>query len=96
MISIDCIIEKSADLMMAEIDNEAVILGLKSGNYIGLNEMGTEIWTRLSQPIRVSALIHTLIEIYEEDENTIKAHVIDFLNSLLEKSLIIIIDETIL
>ena len=45
-------------------NGEAVILGIENGTYIGLNEMGTEIWSRLDKPVRVSGLIETLVNLY--------------------------------
>lgn len=94
MISESSIIMKSGDLIMSVIDNEAVILGIETGMYIGLNEMGTEIWSRLNEPIRVSSLLETLINLYNEEETVIKDQVLEFLNDLLEKSLIGIENET--
>ena len=94
MISESSIIKKSGNFLMSVIDNEAVILGIENGTYIGLNEMGTEIWSRLEEPIRVSNLIETLVTLYDEDEAVIKVQVMEFLNDLLEKSLIAIANET--
>ena len=62
--------------------------------YVGLNEMGTEIWSRLDEPVRVSGLIETLVNLYDEDEAVIKDQVIEFLGDLLEKSLIALTNET--
>lgn len=79
---------------MSVIDNEAVILGIENGTYIGLNEMGTVIWSRLAEPVRVSSLIEALVNLYDEDEAVIKDQVIKFLGDLLEKSLIALANET--
>ena len=94
MISESSIIKKSGDFLMSVIDNEAVILGIENGMYIGMNEMGTEIWSRLDEPVRVSGLIETLVNLYDEDEAVIKNQVIEFLDDLLEKSLIALANET--
>lgn len=94
MISENSLIERSPDLMTSVIDNEVVILSIEDGKYIGLNEMGTEIWSRLSEPIKVSNLLNTLISIYNEDETIIKEQILEFLNSLFEKSIIKLLDES--
>ena len=61
---------------MSQVDKEAVILGIESGKYIGLNEIGTEIWNRLEQPAKVTSIIKEFIEIYEmlqaTEENRLK------------------------
>ena len=41
MISENSIVQKSKDSLMSLVDKEAVILGIESGKYIGLNEIGT-------------------------------------------------------
>jgi hypothetical protein len=94
MISESSIIKKSGDLIMSVIDKEAVILGVENGMYVGLNEMGTEIWSRLDEPVSVSNLIEALVNIYDEEEAVIKDQVMEFLGGLLEKSLIDIANET--
>ena len=78
---------------MSVVDNEAVILGIKSGKYIGLNEIGTEIWIRLDQPIKISRLIQEFAEVYDEKEIIIRNQVMEFLTMLHNKSLIQILDE---
>ena len=88
MISEHSKIAKCTGLMESIIDNEAVILGVESGKYIGLDEIATEIWSRLDQPIVVSDIILDLNDIYDENEIVIKEHVIEFLDDLLTKSLI--------
>lgn len=94
MISESSIIKKSGDLLMSVIDKEAVILGIEDGMYVGLNEVGTEIWSRLNEPILVSSLIEILVILYDEEETLIKEQVMEFLSALLEKSLITLINET--
>ena len=93
MISENSVIQKSKEILMSVVDNEAVILGIKSGKYIGLNEIGTEIWIRLDQPIKISRLIQEFAEVYDEKEIIIRNQVMEFLTMLHNKSLIQILDE---
>ena len=74
--------------------DEAVILGIQSGKYIGLNEIGTEVWNRLSEPIRVSELIKEFVDIYDEEEAIIRVHILEFLSLLADKSLIRNLDDS--
>ncbi len=94
MITENNVIQKSEEQLMSIIDNEAVILGLESGKYVGLNAIGTEIWNRLDQPIKVSKLIQEFAEVYDEKEIIIQNHIIEFLTMLYKKSLIRLHDET--
>jgi hypothetical protein len=94
MISDNSIIQKSEELLMSTIDNEAVILGIEIRKYIGLNEMGTYIWNQIEKPVRVSTLIHSLTEQFDETGSVIHDQVIEFLGLLYQKSLIQVLDET--
>ena len=87
-------IQKSEDLLMSIIDKEAVILGMESGMYIGLNEIATEIWAMLDEPVPVSHMIDSLADQFDEDRSVIRDQVLEFLNSLLDRSLIKFSDET--
>ncbi|MCK5135657.1 MAG: PqqD family protein [Bacteroidales bacterium] len=80
--------------MMSTVDNEAVILGIKSGEYFGLNDIGTVLWKMLDHPVKVSDLITELVETYSGTEKTIRADVIEYISALHSKDLILEIDET--
>jgi len=87
-------IQKTDEHLMSIIDKEAVILGIDSGMYIGLNEMATEIWAMLDEPVRISGIIDSLAEQYDEDRSVIRDQVLEFLSSLLDRSLIKFSNET--
>jgi hypothetical protein len=93
MITTKDTVAKSKELLMSTIDNEAVILGISSGTYFGLNEIGTRIWSLLDQPVKVISLIKLLLDEYDEEEKVITEHIIEFLNALYSKSLIVLVDE---
>jgi hypothetical protein len=93
MITEENVIQKSDQLLMSIVDNEAVILEMESRHYIGLNDIGTEIWLRLDQPVIVSSLISEFIELYDEDRDIIKVQVLEFLNHLYDKRLINVLNE---
>jgi len=93
MITSEHTVCKSKELLMSTVDNEAVILGLSSGKYFGLNEIGTRIWSSLDHPVNVASLIRSFVDDYDEDEKVISDHIIEFLDILYDKSLIVLIDE---
>jgi hypothetical protein len=43
-VNLDMTLTVSPDVMLQEIDGEAVLLDLKSEKYFGLNAVGTRIW----------------------------------------------------
>ena len=88
MVTKESTVVRSRDLLMSSVDDEAVLLGIKSGMYYGLNPIGSKIWELLSSKIRVSDLIAQLVENYEADEKQITSEVLAFLDQLLSRSLI--------
>lgn len=88
IISTNSIIKKKQEILSASVDEEVVVLGLKSGNYFGFNRVGSDIWDRLEKPIKVERLISDLQEIYSADSVQLTKDVLDFLNAIYEKGLL--------
>jgi len=57
----------SEEITYRIIDNQAVILNLKTGNYYSLNETGTFIWGLLQNRISVEDLANRVVEEFEID-----------------------------
>jgi hypothetical protein len=94
MISEESVIQKTTDLLESMVDSEAVILGMESGKYIGLNEVGTRIWSMLDQPVKVSDLLSELSVHYDAAPEVIREELLEFLNSLYHRLLVRVIHET--
>ena len=92
MLSDNDVVRIAPDVLASEIDNEAVILGVTSGKYFGLDETGTEIWNNIQNPIRIRDLLVRLWELYEGDREKIKKETLSFLSELLDRNLIEIAD----
>jgi len=93
MITLRSRIKKTPDCIESTLDQEAVILGVEEGKYFGINDIGTIIWQKLEQEVLVSDLTDDLIRSYDEDPETIQAEILDFLNELYTRKLILILDE---
>jgi len=80
---------KPADqILVQELDGEAVLLHLPSGQYFGLDEVGTRIWALLQEGLHGAALLQTLLDEYEVTETECRAHVAEFLESLAAAGLV--------
>jgi len=53
--------------LSTEVDGEAVLIGIETGRYYGLDAVGTAIWNRIEQPCRFDALCAGLSEEFEGD-----------------------------
>lgn len=83
----DMMISQTGNALSTEIDGEIVLIGLETGRYFGLDQIGTAIWKRIEQPCRVDALCTGLAEDFEGDPAVIAAETHAFLALLVERDL---------
>ncbi len=83
----DMMISQTGNALSTEIDGEIVLIGLETGRYFGLDQIGTAIWKRIEQPCRVDALCTGLAEDFEGDPAVIAAETRAFVALLVERDL---------
>ena len=81
-------IEANPDLMMADLEGEAVLLDMESGRYFGLNEVGTSVWVLIKEPRTVSEILKALTQEYNVDEQQLQHDVMAFLEAMNARQLI--------
>lgn len=62
---LDTVVVASPQQVSAEVDGEAVILGMDRGEYYGLDPIGTRIWQLVAEPVSVHTLQEAVLEEYE-------------------------------
>jgi Coenzyme PQQ synthesis protein D (PqqD) len=92
MIPMDAVLVRDSEPMAATVREEVVMLSLRAGAYFGLNPVGSEIWNLLSQPRRLGELCQALSRIYDVDRDTIWRDTSGFLEALLARGLVRIVD----
>ncbi|MDP1738016.1 MAG: PqqD family protein [Caulobacter sp.] len=70
------------------VGEQQVLLDIESGVYVGLDPIGSHIWSRLETPIAVEALCADLAAAYEADLETITRDVLVFLDRLAKQKMI--------
>ncbi len=86
--SLTSLVRWSDDQLAATVDQEVVILSVERGSYYGLDDIGSEIWQRLANAVRVDALCASLAEKYDADQATIERDVLHLLEKLSAEGLI--------
>ena len=86
--SLTSLVRWSDDQLAATVDQEVVILSVERGSYYGLDDIGSEIWQRLANAVRVDALCASLTEKYDADRATIERDVLHLLEKLAAEGLI--------
>ena len=84
----DSVVVVAPAQVSADLDGEAVVLGLGTGTYYGLLGIGSRIWELLQQPRTVAELRDVLVGEYEVDLETCQGDLIDFLEGLASEQLI--------
>ncbi len=91
MITQTDLLEANADLMMADLDGEAVLLNLQTGRYFGLNQVGTSIWAMITAPCTVADVIAGIQKDYDVPAEQLEKDVLAFLEAMEKRSLIHIV-----
>lgn len=89
----DSIVVAAKDQICCDLAGEAVILGLRSGKYYGLNAVGAHIWSLIQQPVAVREIRDALIATYEVEADCCEREIRLFLNQLAAEKVIEIRDE---
>jgi hypothetical protein len=72
----------------ADVAGETVLMSLARSRCYGLGAIGSEIWSRLMSPVRVSDLVEELSQRYEAPPGVIERDVLQLLSQLAEEGLI--------
>jgi len=87
-ISRDSIVTLTQTHVSCEVNGETVILHFDSGNYFGLNEVGTLVWKMIEEPRGVRELRDAILREYEVDADQCERELLDLLGELRERNLI--------
>jgi len=77
-----------SDTLINILGGESVLLSLKSQQYFGLDEVGTQMWNALTSTPSVEAAYETLLEEYEVEPETLRQDLYDLIGKLAEQGLV--------
>lgn len=81
-------IQKRASLMIAEVDDDIVLLDTETGQYYGLRSTGLHIWELLEGSVQISSICSHLVDEYDIDTSDCQQETLTFLQTLLDNQLI--------
>ena len=82
-------VQRNPEMVSGNMDGEIVMLSVQRGEYFGLDKVGSRIWELIEHPILVIRLKSVLLEEYEVEESTCEKDLIEFLEDLEKKGLLI-------
>jgi hypothetical protein len=84
----EAMIAQSGKALSTMVDGEAVLIGIETGHYYGLDAVGTAIWNRIEQPCSFDDLCAGLAEEFDGDPGMIADETRTFLTQLIERELV--------
>lgn len=75
-------------VLVRQLDDEMVILDLKSEKYFGLDEVGTAMWNELISAESIEHAFDVLLQQYDVTPEQLRADIQDLLQQLLDKQLL--------
>ena len=81
------------DVLLQDLEGEAVLLNLKNGQYYGLDENSFHMYRTLTSSTSVQAAYEALSQEYEIEPEQLRADLDVFLAHLLENGLLVYADD---
>jgi hypothetical protein len=79
---------RNPELVENTIDGEVVMMSIESGEYFGLNEVGSSIWQLIENSTTVHDIIGKLLDEYDTTPQECIKDTIEFLEQLRGKNVI--------
>lgn len=92
MITLQTTIKRNnEDFLCSKLGAELVMMNLKTGDYLGLNEVSSDIWDLLKQPGTAEDIINGLLQQYEVSQEECEKQTLECLNKMVEQGMISLI-----
>ena len=75
-------------VLFRELDRESVLLNLETESYLGLDDVGTRMWTLFSTLPSIQAAYDALLAEYDVEPDVLRHDVEAILNQMIEHGLI--------
>ena len=88
LLDLSAIAIPSPEVLVQELDGEAVLLNLESERYFGLDDVGTRIWQHLLEHRRLERVCEQMQREYDVDESRLRADVLQLVEELIEAGIV--------
>jgi len=88
MIEDSTILKRKEEILSSDMDGETVMMSVENSEYYSLSPVGTRIWEIVEKEITYKDLISQLMSEYSVDIDTCKSDTEEFINELINKGLI--------
>jgi hypothetical protein len=84
----DTILVQDQDASSARLGDNEVVLDIRAGCYLDLNQTGGQIWRMLAEPCRVDRIFDELSRTYDIGMDVMQRDVTKFLQRMVDKGLV--------
>ncbi len=81
-------VKVNTNLMSCKLDDDAVVLQLKTGVYFGMQEVAARVWDLLCEPRTLEEICSIVTSEYDVDPDACERDLLIFLNELASQSLV--------
>jgi hypothetical protein len=74
-------------VLFRQLQDEAVLLDLKSGTYFGLNDVGARVWQLILEDGRLSRVLDVLVEEYTVERHVAERDLLSLVGELVDRKL---------
>ena len=72
----------SGDVLFRVLDDETVLINLKTGVYFGLNPVGTRVWQLVAEHHALARVLDVMLDEFEVDRDVLEHDLIDLARQL--------------
>ena len=90
IINLENLISRADGKIFREIDGETVILDMESGVYVGLDDIGTFVWSLMEEGISLQNLLNEILLEYDVESQQCLDDLQEFLSELVDGGFIIV------
>lgn len=87
-ISLNSRVRIQDDVLFQELQGEAVLLNLKTGVYLGLNQIGTRIWQLLQEDGALSRVLEIMLGEYDVTRDKLSQDLLDLVGQMEKQGLL--------
>lgn len=89
MLTVGSCVRKNNGVPWRIIEEEAILVEVKKGEVVHLNEVGAEVWDFLKGRKKVSDIIQHICDVFEVDKKIAQEDVLEFIQIAVEKGLVV-------
>ena len=87
-LDLSAIVIPSPEVLVQELDGEAVLLNLESERYFGLDDVGTRVWQHLLEHRRLERVCEEMQKEFDVDESRLRADILQLVEELIDAGIV--------